>query len=440
MKISEFSPFDFARKGHLAIREFSKGLDHLVAGRLWVKIVLALCLGVIVGFLVSPQAGLLSKDWTNVIVVWLAFPGQIFLSLIQLAIVPLVFASVILGIVSSDNLQQLRSLGVKIGFYYVFTTVVSVGLGFAVAYWIRPGRFIDVELLGNVSDGVANVSAEAASGINLKEIVSGLIPSNPFNVLVSGEMLQIVLLAIFIGIALMSLKAEEAKPLVGLLNAFQKISMTVIGWAMHLAPLAVFGLTAGLLAQIGVSALLGVGIYMLTVLVGLLFVLGFYLILIKFAAKRSPVEFLRQIGDVQLLAFSTSSSATVMPLTIETAQHKLNVKPSIAQLVIPLGTTVNMDGTALYQGVATIFLAQAFKVDLSLGQLMFVVLTATLSSIGAPGAPGVGIGILSVILAGVGIPPGGMILILGVDRILDMCRTVINVTGDLTAALVMDQR
>ncbi len=438
MDMKDFTPFSFARKGRQAVKEFSEGLDHLVDGRLWVKIVLALALGILVGFLLSPTLGWVSVDWSKAIVTWLAFPGQIFLGLIQLVIIPLVFASVVLGIVSSDSLQQLKTLGLKIGIYYVFTTVVSVGLGFFVAYLIRPGRFINPKFL-EVAASDSSVVPVAIKDQNFANIVSNIIPSNPFSVLVSGEMLPVVLLAMFLGVALMSLKDEDAKPLVSLLNSFQKISMIVIGWAMNLAPLAVFGLTAGLLVQVGIDALLGVGVYLITVILGLGLVLIFYLLLVKFVAKMGPLEFLRKIRDVQLLAFSTSSSASVMPLTLETAEKELKVTPSISQFVIPLGTTINMDGTALYQGVATIFLAQVFNIDLSMGQLLMVVLTATLSSIGAPGAPGVGMGILSVILGNVGIPAGGIILILGVDRILDMCRTVINVTGDLTAALVMDR-
>jgi Na+/H+-dicarboxylate symporter len=438
MNLNDFSPFSFARKGRVAVKDLSEALDHLVAGRLWVKIVLALALGILVGFIMSPGLDWVTVHWSKIIVAWLSFPGKVFLGLIQLVIIPLVFASVILGIVSSDSLDQLKTLGIKIGIYYVFTTIVSVGIGFLVAYVIRPGRFINPKFL-EVSIADTVTPREVAKNQDLTSVVSELIPSNPFSVLVSGEMLQVVLLAIFIGVALMSLKDEDARPLVGLLNSFQKISMIVIGWAMKLAPLAVFGLTAGLLVKIGFDALLGVGVYLITVVLGLSLVLLFYLLLVKFVVKMNPFEFLRKIRDVQLLAFSTSSSASVMPLTIETAENKLSIKPSVSQFIIPLGTTINMDGTALYQGVATIFLAQVFNIDLSAGQLLLVVLTATLSSIGAPGAPGVGMGILSVILGNVGIPAGGIVLILGVDRILDMCRTVINVTGDLTAALIMDR-
>ena len=440
MKIDDFGPFKFARLGTVAIRDLSNGLDKLIAGRLWAKIVFALLAGVVFGLIMGPSFGLVPKPLANVIVSWLALPGQLFLSLIQLVIIPLVFASVVLGIVSSDSIQQLKNLGIRIGIYYVFTTVVAVTIGFAVALIIKPGRFINPELL--------NLSATQGSKVqvtkefkldSLGDLMSGLIPNNPFDVLVSGQMLQLVLLAGFLGIALMSLKNSEAKPVVDLLNSFQKISMIIISWAMRIAPIAVFGLTARLLTQLGLDALFGLGIYILTVLLGLSLIQVFYLLMLKFVAKVNPLVFLKKVRNVQLLAFSTSSSASVMPLTIKTAENEFSVKPSISQFVIPLGTTVNMDGTAMYQGVATIFLAQVFGVDLSLGQLALVVLTATLSSIGAPGAPGVGMAILSVILGSVGIPPAGIVIIMGVDRLLDMCRTVINVTGDLTATLVMNK-
>lgn len=440
MKLDNFGPFRFARLGSEAIGDLNRGLNHLIAGRLWAKIVFALLTGIAFGLVVGPTVGIVPQDIASLIVAWLAFPGQVFLSLIQLVIIPLVFASVVLGIVSSDSINQLKSLGLRIGIYYLFTTVVAVSIGFAVAFLMKPGRFIKPELIALAKDEASSgVSTKSIEMQSIGEIMSGLIPNNPFNVLVSGEMLQIVLLAGFIGVALMSLKNEEAKPVVDLLNSFQKISMTVISWAMKIAPIAVFGLTARLLAQLGIDAIWGLGFYIITVLSGLALIQIFYLILVKFIGQVNPLQFLKKIRNVQLLAFSTSSSASVMPLTIETAEKELGVKPSISQFVIPLGTTVNMDGTAMYQGVATIFLAQVFGVDLGIGQLALVVMTATLSSVGAPGAPGVGMAILSVILANVGIPPSGIVIIMGVDRLLDMCRTVINVTGDLTASLVMQR-
>lgn len=439
MASQEFSPFNFARLGSSAIRELTKGLDALVAGRLWVRILLALFGGVVFGLLLGPEAALISSSLRSLILPWLAIPGTLFLSLIQLVIIPLVFSSVVLGVISSDSLGQLKRLGLRIVFYYLFTTLFSITLGFLVAFLIQPGRYMLVEKIKINTDGIKTLETTTfAQSHGLGEILTNIIPANPFDVLASGEMLQVVSLAIFLGIALMSLKDKEARPVVDLLGSFQKLSMIVISWAMKLAPLAVFSLTAKLLGSLGMEALMGLGVYIFTVLLGLFLVFLFYLLLIFLFTKTNPLEFLSSIRSVQLLAFSTSSSASVMPLTIEVAEKKLGVRSSISQFVIPLGATVNMDGTALYQGVATIFLAQAFGIDLSFTQLALVVLTATLSSIGAPGAPGVGIGILSVLLTGLGIPPAGIMILLGVDRILDMARTVINVTGDLTAALVLD--
>jgi Na+/H+-dicarboxylate symporter len=215
--------------------------------------------------------------------------------------------------------------------------------------------------------------------------------------------------------------------------------MTVVRWAMRLAPLAVFGLMAQLTSRLGLDALLGMGVYVGTVLGGLLILLVFYLGVAWVLGKRNPVAFLRAIKDVQLLAFSTSSSAAVMPLSMKTAEETLGIRPSISQFVIPLGATINMDGTALYQGVATVFLAQVFGLDLSVGQIGLVVVTAVAASIGTPATPGVGIVILSMVLGAAGVPLAGIGLIIGVDRILDMSRTALNVTGDLTAASVLDR-
>jgi len=208
---------------------------------------------------------------------------------------------------------------------------------------------------------------------------------------------------------------------------------------MLLAPLAVFGLLAQITTKIGLEVLFGMGIYVGTVLLGLFILLCLYLLIVLVISRRSPWKFLSAVRDVQLLAFSTSSSAAVMPVSIKTAEEKLGVRSSISQFLIPLGATINMDGTALYQGVATIFLAQVFGVDLGVSGLLLVIVTAVGASIGSPGTPGVGIVILATVLDSVGIPLSGIALIIGVDRILDMSRTAVNVTGDLTACTVMDR-
>lgn len=216
--------------------------------------------------------------------------------------------------------------------------------------------------------------------------------------------------------------------------------MTVVRWAMTLAPFAVFGLLAQMTAKIGLDALVGMAVYVLTVLLGLLVLFLLYVVILVVAAGQGPGGFLRGTRELLLLAFSTSSSAAVMPLSIKTAEEVFKVRPSVSQFVIPLGATINMNGTALYQGVATIFLAQVFGVDVGAGGLLLVVVTAVGASIGTPAAPGVGIVILAMVLGTVGVPAAGIALIMGVDRILDMSRTAINVSGDLVAAIIMDRR
>ncbi|WP_438969717.1 dicarboxylate/amino acid:cation symporter, partial [Methylophaga sp.] len=253
-----------------------------------------------------------------------------------------------------------------------------------------------------------------------------------------GQMLQVVIFSIIVGIALVSMTAEQSRPMLDLLHSLQQICMTVVRWAMRLAPYAVFGLMAQLTTSIGFSAMLGMASYVATVLLGLVIMFGVYMLILKFIAGQHPVTFLKHTRDVLLLAFSTSSSAAVMPLSIKTAQEKLAVRPSIAQFVIPLGATINMNGTALYQSVATVFLAQVYGVDLSMASMALVVAMAVGASIGSPATPGVGIVILSMVLTTVGIPPSGIALIMGVDRILDMARTSINVTGDLVTSRLLE--
>ena len=215
--------------------------------------------------------------------------------------------------------------------------------------------------------------------------------------------------------------------------------MKIVSWAMALAPIAVFGLLAQISVQVGFDAIIGVATYVATVLLGLVILLGFYLLIVTVLARRSPLAFLRSISNVQLLAFSTSSSAAVMPLSMKTAEESLGVKPAVSQFVVPLGATVNMDGTALYQVIAAVFLTQVYGIELSIAQLLLLSVTTVGASIGSPSTPGVGIVILATIVQGMGVPAEGLALILGVDRILDMSRTAVNVSGDLTACVVMER-
>ena len=252
-------------------------------------------------------------------------------------------------------------------------------------------------------------------------------------------MLQVVIFAVIFGIALVSMSPGTSRPMLELLGSLQEVCLTVVRWAMRLAPVAVFGLLAQLTMKIGLQALMSMAIYVGTVVLGLLLMLVVYLIGLWVLTRVRPTRFLASTREVLLLAFSTSSSAAVMPLSIKTAEEQLGVRPSISQFVIPLGATINMNGTALYQGVAAIFLAQAFGIEVGTAGLVLLVLTAVGASVGSPATPGVGIVILAMLLGSIGVPATGLALIMGVDRILDMSRTAINVAGDLVLCKLMDR-
>mgnify|MGYP003624196364 CR=1 FL=1 len=420
----------------------SSHLNKLVAGRLWLKVLLGMLCGILVGILLGPSLGLIESANSELIANWLALPGQLFLILVQMIVVPLVFASIIRGLASTDDINQLKKLGLSVVAFFIITTTIAIIIGINLALFIEPGNYIEASLFSDVQQ-VSQVGDEAAAALpdlsTLPQTLINLFPTNPLNSMVENQMLEVVIFSVIFGFALLLTPVERTKPLFDFLGALQEVCMTVVKGAMLLAPIAVFGLMAQLVSRIGFEALLGMSIYVMTVLLGLLIMLMLYLLLILIVTKKSPLTFLSKLKELLLLAFSTSSSAAVMPLSIKTAEDKLNVRPSIAEFVIPIGATINMNGTALYQGVATIFLAQVYGIDLSTGSLALLVVVAVGASIGSPATPGVGIVILSMVLSTVGIPASGIALLMGVDRILDMCRTSVNVAGDMVACVVMDK-
>ena len=418
-------------------------LQSLVHGRLWLKVIIGMVLGIIIGILIGPSTNWIDPANATVIGDWLAFPGKLFLALIQMIVIPLVFASIIRGLAATEDLEQLRKMGLRVVLFFIATTAIAIIIGLVVASVIKPGNFIDSKAL-HMTLAAAPVTTEPTppQDISLSELpqkVVSLLPSNPLNSMVQSNMLQVVIFAIVVGVALVMMEPTQSKPMLDLLGSLQEVCMTVVRWAMLLAPIAVFGLLAQLTAKLGLDALLGMAIYVGTVLLGLLLLFLVYLIIIFIAAGQRPIAFISSVRDVLLLAFSTSSSAAVMPLSIKTAEEKLNVRPSVSQFVIPLGATINMNGTALYQGVAAIFLAQVFGIEIGISGMVLIIMTSVGASIGAPATPGVGIVILSMVLGTVGVPAAGIALIMGVDRILDMSRTAINVSGDLVAAKLMDR-
>jgi len=426
--------------GLTGLGELVDDIRRHLRSRLWLQIVAGMVLGVGVGLLLSPaDTGLVSEGTGDRIAEWLSLPGHVFLALIQMMVIPLVVTSIVLGIAANEDLPTLRRLGLRIAPYFVVTTLVAVVIGIVAAYVVSPGRYVDSDLVRATLGTGAQAAApgESLEDASLPTRIVELVPTNPISAAVEKSMLQLVVFSILVGIALLSIDRRRARPVLELSSSIQELSMKVVSWAMAMAPVAVFGLIAQITLQVGLEALVGVSVYVATVLGGLATLLALYLAIVALLARRSPFRFLAAVREAMLLAFSTSSSAAVMPLSIETAEKKLGVPAAVSQFVIPLGATVNMAGTALYQAVAAVFLAQVFAVDLTMGQLVMLTLTTVGASIGSPSTPGVGIVILATILAGIGVPASGVALIIGVDRILDMSRTAVNVVGDLVGCVLV---
>lgn len=423
------------------LKSLNTYLQKLVEGKLWLKVIIALFLGVGVGVILSPGFGWVPINTSQVLGNWLALPGKLFLKLVQMIMIPLIFASIISGIASNDE-EQLKKMGLGVVVYFIFTTAISITIGTVITLLIKPGALIHEQSVEEHKEAISTISTDNNSIPTWSDIpnaISELLPDNPLASMVTGEMLSIVIFTIIIGIAITALNKTMLKPILTLLSAVQEICMTVVKWAMKLVPLAVFGLMAQLSSSIGVSSLTGIGLYFAVVQLGLLILLGLYLFLVGVLGKTNPLSFLKNIRDVQLLAFSTTSSAAVMPLSLKTAEDKLKVSPSISNFIIPVGATVNMDGTAIYQCITTLFIAQAYGLEMSLLNIVLVMVTIVAASIGTPAIPGGGVVILASVLQGAGIPTEGIVIIIGVERILGMFRTAINVTGDLTACIVFDK-
>ncbi|WP_340063987.1 dicarboxylate/amino acid:cation symporter [Ascidiimonas aurantiaca] len=429
-----------------SLREFSNYVSQLLENKLWVKVLVAMLLGALAGMVLSPATGWVPETLSLALGDWLALPGKLFLKLVQMIMIPLVVTSIMTGILSA-GIDNLKKMGLGITLYFVFTTAVAVFIGIVFSILLKPGTYF-FEKSGAPENqpaqqnmaAVEDMENKSAILTSIPDAVTNLLPDNPLASMVSGEMLPIVLFSIIIGIAITQIKQDQRKTFTGLLSATQEICMTVVNWSMKLVPYAVFGLVAQLISTIGVSSLKSLGYYAMAVLLGLFTLMLFYLVIVRFFGKVTPLHFLRSIRDLQLLAFSTTSSAAVMPLSIKTAQEKLGVDKSTSNFIIPIGATINMDGTALYQVISTIFIAQAYGIEMGMPTILLLTITVVAASIGTPAIPGGGVVILASVLTSVGIPTEGIVLIIGVERILGMFRSAVNVTGDMTACLVFNRR
>lgn len=376
------------------------------------------------------------------LIAWISPIGVLFMRLITMVIVPLVFCSLLVGVAGLGDVRKLGRLGGRTLVLYMGTTAAAVTIGLLVAHAIQPGNFVAekdraalVASFESAADTKVDAAATAPSAI---DNILNIVPNNPVASLASGEMLQIIFFAFIFGIALTMLEKKRSTEIINLLDTIQHAMILIIHMVMKVAPYGVAALLAEVVGQSGISILSALAVYALTVILGLLILATcVYGGLVRFVVKLPFIAFLKAIRPAQLIAFSTSSSSAALPITLECAEENLGVSRPVASFVIPLGSTVNMDGTALYQGVAAIFIAQVFQVDLSLGAELGIVLAATAASIGAAGVPGAGMITLAMVLTSAGIPTVGVALILGVDRILDMFRTAVNVTGDLAVTAVM---
>ena len=417
-------------------------LKNYIFKNLWLQVVISLLLGLAVGLVLGDDVGIGVDDNTlSSLSSYLKIPANIFLSLIMMIIVPLIFASIVVAITNLGAKEKMKTLGLGIGVYFVITTTISILVAVLLASVIAPGSILDLTSLQEAHD-ISEEDLKVTEGFDLEDIpnaVSNIIPRNPISSYLEGQMFSILIMAVIVGLSMAVLPKESTKPLLDLLESIQKITLHILIISMKIVPFAVFGLIIGMVATVGIGTMVGLGVYMVTVVVGLGIMLLVYALILKFVAKRSISATFLKFRNPQTLAFSTASSMATMPVTLKTAEEDLKVDTKVSKFVIPLGTTVNMDGTALYQVIAVFFLAQLFAIELSMISILVIIITSLLASIGTPAVPGAGVIVLSTILITVGIPPVGILLLLSVDRILDMIRTMVNVTGDLTASCAFDE-
>lgn len=367
--------------------------------------------------------------------------GRLFLALIKMVVVPLVFCSLLVGVASLGDFRKLGRIGGRTIAYFTATTVLALTIGVGLANIVRPGHMVSEEdrvvLLAAYKGDASTTVADAADAPSLVDQVLAIVPDNPLEALAKGEMLQIIFFALMLGIALTMMEARRSQLVVDLMDRLNDAMVMLVHIIMKIAPYGVAALLFKVVGSTGVSVLLALAAYGLVVLAGLAIHLLAYGAVVRFAVKLPFVGFLKAIRPAQMLSFSTSSSSAALPVSKECVEQNLRVSPEVSSFVLPLGATINMDGTALYQGVAALFIAQIYNMDLSLVEQLTVILTATLASVGAAGVPGAGMVTLAMVLTQVGIPTEGLALVLGVDRLLDMFRTALNVTGDCTATALM---
>jgi len=403
---------------------------------LYTRILIGFAAGILIG-LVGNQLG-----WAPFMAAYFKPFGTAFIRLISMVVVPLVFASLVIGTGTLSDVRRLGRMGLRTFAYYLLTTAVAVTIGLLLANLIHPGQGLSPEtkeqLLSSYRGDASQRIEQALQKPGVVDVLLDIIPTNPVRALAEAEMLQVIFFALALGVVLTMLPRPQAEPVLAFFNGLNEAMLKLVLLIMELAPYGVFALIGSMIAEFGLGILGTLARYSVVVIAGLILHAGLiYPALLKLFTRLSVGRFFRGIRPAQLIAFSSSSSSATLPVTMECVENNLGVSKSVSGFVLPLGATINMDGTALYQGVAAVFIAEVFGLGLTLGQQGLIVLTATLASIGAAGVPGVGMITLALVLKTIGVPLEGIALILGVDRLLDMCRTVVNVTGDASCAAVI---
>ena len=394
-----------------------------------VKVLIALALGIVAGIIVYTLPQGVFRDTVLINGVF-QLVGQIFLRSIMMLVVPLVFVSLVTGAASMGDVKKLGRVGVKTIGFYLGTTAVAIIIALVLGFVFKPGIGLDMSAIEAV---------EVTVGVKtpIVQILYEMIPRNPIQAMAEGNMLQIIVFALLTGVGL-SLLGEKGKYLINLFENFNELIMKLVSIVMLFAPIGVFGLIAKTFATVGYAGLLPLAKYILVVYLGLAIHAFFvYGSLFKIFTGLSIKTFYKKFFPAMSVAFSTASSGATLPVSLDIAENQLGISKDIAAFTIPLGATINMDGTAIMQGVATLFIAQVYGIELTLGMMLTVVLTATLASIGTAGVPGAGAIMLTLVLQSIGLPLEGIALIMGVDRLVDMARTAINVTGDAVCTTII---
>jgi len=397
------------------------------------KILIGMALGVIFGLVMSNMSGgsEFARDYIKPF-------GTIFINLLKLIAIPLILASLIKGVSDLKDISKLSQMGGRTILTYISTTLVAVIIGLILVNSIQPGKSISVDTRKELVD--ANQKREAAAKQSSEgplQALVDIVPSNIFEAASNNRnMLQIIFFAMFFGIGIILIPEKQSASVKDFFDSFNAVILKLIDLIMLSAPYGVFALLAALVVEApSLELFKALALYAITLLLALSIMIGFYALMVRFVIKKNPSFFFKGIAPAQLLAFSTSSSAATLPVTMECVEGNLGVDKEVTSFVLPIGATINMDGTSVYQGVAAVFIAQAFGLDLSLSAQLGIIFTATLASIGTAAVPSAGIVMLVIVLAQAGIPEAGLALIFAIDRPLDMCRTVVNVTGDAAVSM-----